>query len=168
MSTAEKTVPDRAAAIAARLEQRRKAAIKAVKVCQRQLCLDDETYRAMLQARTGKRSAADLSVTELGVVLDHLRHSGAKHAPQGVHADGRKRGTPAADRAELYKKVIALLQELQRTKGTPHTLAYADAICQRNGWCTRVDFANCNVLHHLVGALNRNLRSAQAAARKKA
>ncbi len=156
---------DRQKAAATRLEQRRKAAIKALKACQRQLAMEDSVYRAMLQARTGKTSAADLTVTELGVVLDHLRRAGANH---GVHADGRKRSTPAQDRESLYRKVIALLQELAKVDGKPYTMAYADAICSRNGWCTRVDFANPQVLTNLVGALNRNLRSKLAAARKKA
>jgi phage gp16-like protein len=151
-------------------EARRKAAIKAVKACQRQLGIDDDTYRAMLQARTGHASATLCSVEQLGVVLDHFKRNGAVNpkGEKGLHADGRKRQVPVADRAALMRKVAALLLELARVTGVVHTLAYADAICVRSHWCTRVDFASPQVLHSLVGALSRTLRSKQQAAEKAA
>lgn len=154
--------PQRQAAAASRTDVRRKAAIKAVKTCQRQLAMDDDTYRAMLQARTGKRSATELTLTELGVVLDHLRQAGANS--HGIHADGRKRKAPAEDRQALYKKVCALLAALAKATGKPYTMSYADAICVRNGWCSRIDFANAEVLHRVVAALSRNLSRTTAAA----
>jgi hypothetical protein len=55
-------------------------------------------------------------------------------------------------------KVHAMLSDLEQCTGQPHTLAYADAICQRNGWCDRVDFASPALLHRLVGALSRTLQ----------
>lgn len=136
-------------------ERKRKKYIKAVKAAQRQLGLDDATYRVMLQARTGQRSAADCSITQLGLVLDHLRRAGAAHPV----AAGKRRLVPTADRAALVQKVYALLAELEHITGVPHSMAYADAICQRNQWCTLVDFANPQILHQLVGALSRTLRT---------
>lgn len=155
-------VAARQKAQAERLEARRKATIKALKACVRQLQLSDADYRAMLQARTGHASATQCTPEQLGVVIAHLKRAGATPPPKvlakGLNADGRRRNVPSADRAPLMAKVAALLQELGRVTGTPYSMAYADAICQRNGWCTRVDFADPVVLHQLVGALGRTLR----------
>lgn len=153
--------------VAERLEAKRKAAIKAVKVCQRQLQMDDATYRAMLTARTGKASATELSLNELSLILNHLRRAGAIN-PKGASADGRRRTVPVAARADLMAKVHALLRELGQITGQPYSMAYADAICARNNWCTRVDFADPQTLHLLVGALSRTVRAKQRAANKAA
>lgn len=136
-------------------ERQRSARIIAIKAAQRQLGMDDATYRAMLEAQTGKSSATALTLPEMAHVLDYLRRNGAKHPNRD---GGRKRVAPALDRAALMGKVHALLSELERCTGHPHTLAYADAICQRNGWCDRVDFASPALLHRLVGALSRTLQ----------
>jgi hypothetical protein len=146
----------------ASLEQRRKAGIKAIKCAQRQLGLDDATYRTMLQAQTGKRSATELSVPEQGRVLDYLRRQGAANPRRAAYDGGRKRATPAPERAALMRKVHALLAELHRVTGEPHSLNYADAICKRNGWAERVDFCAPHDLHSLVGALARTLRAKAA------
>jgi phage gp16-like protein len=136
-------------------ERKRKKYIKAVKTAQRQLCMDDATYRVMLEARTGQRSATDCTLAQLGAVLDHLRRAGATHP----NAGSKRRLVPTADKASMMQKVWALLGELERVTGQPHSMAYADAICQRNQWCSLVDFANPQILHQLVGALNRTLRT---------
>ena len=135
--------------------RQRSARIVAIKAAQRQLGMDDATYRAMLMAQTGKASAKALTLPEMVHVLDYLRRCGAKHPSRD---GGRRRVAPALDRVALMGKVHALLSELERCTGQPYTLAYADAICQRNGWCDRVDFACPALLHRLVGALNRTLQ----------
>lgn len=165
-------VQQRQEAQAQRLEARRKASIKALKACVRQLGLDDATYRAMLQARTGHASATQCTAEQLGTVIAHLKAAGATPPPKvlakGVNADGRRRLVPAEDRAALHAKVVALLQELARVTGHSVSLAYADAICKKNGWCERVDFADPVVLHLLVGALARTLKWKTAAANRAA
>lgn len=135
--------------------RQRNARIVAIKAAQRQLGMDDASYRAMLTAQTGKSSATALTLPELACVLDYLRRCGAKHPSRD---GGRRRVAPALDRMTLMGKVHALLSELERCTGQPHTLTYADAICQRNGWCDRVDFASPALLHRLVGALSRTLK----------
>ena len=150
----------------AALEARRKRGIQAIKAAQRQLGLDDDTYRAMLQGQTGKRSAAELSVREQSKVLDYLRGLGAANPAQArrdaARTGGRKRGTPTADKHALLLQLGQLLDELGRVTGRPHTLNYADAICKRNGWADRVDFCSAVHLHALVGAVARTLRSKAA------
>lgn len=150
--TALQKTPAPALAVATR---QRSARIIAIKAAQRQLGMDDATYRAMLVAQTGKSSATALTLPEMARVLDYLRRCGARHPSRD---GGRKRTAPVPDRAALMSKVHALLGELERNTGQPHTLAYADAICQRNGWCDRVDFASPALLHRLVGALSRTLQ----------
>ncbi|MBY0409896.1 MAG: regulatory protein GemA [Burkholderiaceae bacterium] len=141
--------------VPATTERQRNARIVAIKAAQRHLGMDDATYRIMLVAQTGKSSATALTLPEMARVLDHLRRCGAKHPNRD---GGRRRVAPALDRVALMSKVHALLCELERCTGYPHTLAYADAICQRNGWCDRVDFASPALLHRLVGALSRTLQ----------
>lgn len=147
---------------AAALAQRRKAGIKAIKCAQRQMGLDDATYRALLEAQTGKRSCTELSVAEQSRVLDYMRRHGAPNPRRAGRDGGRKRPAPASDRAALMRKVHALLTELQHVTGEPHSLNYADAICKRNGWAERVDFCAPRDLHSLVGALARTLRAKAA------
>ncbi len=157
----------RRAAAAAALEQRRKRGVVAIKAAARQLGLDDGAYRELLAAQTrtpthpGKRSATELTLPEQAKVLDYMRRHGARHP---TRSGGRQRtATPAPDRAALVARVHALLAELSRVTGEAHSLRYADAICQRNGWCTAVDFADGPVLTRVVGALSRTVRHKAAA-----
>lgn len=145
-------------AAAATTDATRTRYIKAIKAKQRQLGLDEPTYRAMLLARTGKTSCKDCTLIELGNVSGYLTAQGATN-PKGLNADGRKRLATPPDRQALMGKVKALLAELHQVTGTPYTLAYADAICERNRWCTRVDFADAHILHRLVGALSHTVTS---------
>lgn len=146
------------------LEARRKAGVKAIKAAQRTLGLDDGAYRDLLEAQTqtptatGKRSATKLTLQEQSKVLDYMRQQGAANPKR---SGGKKRtAVPAADRAALTARVNTLLAELARVNGgTPYTLAYCDAICKRNGWASRVDFADPHTLHKLVGALSRTVRA---------
>lgn len=141
----------------------RKKAIKALKTKQGQLGMDDATYRAMLLGRTGKTSAKELNLTELGLVNNYLTACRAVN-PKGLNGDGRKRLATPPDKQALMGKVKAQLAELARITGTPYTLAYADAICANNGWCTRVDWGNAKILHDLVGALARTVAAKTKAA----
>jgi hypothetical protein len=59
----------------------------------RDLALDDDMYRDMLEARTGKRSAAELSMSEIAAVIAHLGRSGSAKrtvpaTPQGKMLQG--------------------------------------------------------------------------------
>jgi len=162
------------AAFAAAREAKRKQCVRAIKASQRQLGLDDGTYRDMLQAQTrsatqpGKRSASDLTLQEAAKVLDWMRRQGAINPKQPNRAAGKRRPAPSPDRAPLMAKVHALLTALGEATGQPHGLGYADAICKRNGWADAVDFCRTTDLHLLVGALSRTLRHRQEQAQAKA
>jgi len=79
----------------------RKALLAAVHAAKRAKGLDDDTYRDMLEARTGRRSAADLTDAQLHQVLDHLN---------GVQGPGRKpaAGAVAAKARALWISLHAL------------------------------------------------------------
>jgi len=142
---------------------RQLAQTKAIKAAQRQLGLDDDTYRAMLQRLTGKTSATQLTIPEGAKVLDHMRQAGAVNPNRANRDGGLRRPVVAADRAALMARINALLDDLSRVTGEPHTLRYADAICKRNAWASAVDMCSGPTLHLLVGALARTLRAKRQA-----
>lgn len=159
-------------------EARRLAQLRAIQAARRQLGLDDDTYRDMLEAQTrtpsrpGKRSAAALTVAEGARVLDWLKRAGAvnpKAAARPGHVpDTKRRPIARRERAPMMAKIHALLAELGRVTGEPHGMAYADAVCKRNGWADAVDFARDLDLHLVIGALSRTLRHRQAQADERA
>lgn len=140
------------------IEARRKNGIKAIKAAQRKLGLDDATYRTMLATITGRTSATELSLAQIGRVLDHLNRAGGASPKAKARAAGRTRPVPAKDRAALMAEVHGWLDELQRITGREHTLRYADAIAKRNGWGETVDMVAPQDLHQLVGALATTAR----------
>ncbi|MBL8350492.1 MAG: DUF1018 domain-containing protein [Burkholderiaceae bacterium] len=167
MNAAAAAQAPRPSPLQAAREDRLRRGLRAIKAAQRQLGMDDDSYRTMLAAQcAGKRSATELTMAEQAKVLDYLRRLGAVNPReaerQAARSGGRKRGTPAPDKAALRHKLNALLDELGRVTGEPHSLAYADAICKRNGWAERVDFCDSTSLRALVGAVARTLRAKAA------
>ena len=109
----------------------RKAPLRAVHASRRQLGLDDDTYRALLERVTGKRSAADLDAAQLRKVLNEMRRLGAAQPTQPREA-GRSKpahypGTPHnIDSLPAQIEVVeALLTEMRLSWG------YAEAIARR-------------------------------------
>lgn len=144
------------------LDDKRKQAIKAIKTKQRQLGMDDDTYRAMLLSRTGKTSATACTLTELGVVNGYLTAQGAVNPRSDRRATSGRRPVIAADRRALRGKVTMLLADLVDEAGITDSIAYVNAICSKNGWCTAIDFADAHILHKLVGALSHTLKARRA------
>ncbi len=56
------------------------SALAAIHIAKKDLKLDDDTYRDVLERVTGKRSAKDLTVVESGRVLDEMKRLGFKAA----------------------------------------------------------------------------------------
>lgn len=92
----------------------RKGLIASVKIAQKDLGMEDEDYRALLRAVTGKDSAAKCSVRELKAMLAELRLKGWRPRPR-----------IAAELLPLHRKIKALLASL----GRPRT--YAETIIKR-------------------------------------
>lgn len=72
------------------------AALKKVQIARKELRLDDETYRSVLERLTGHRSAADCNDDQLKVVLEEFK---AKGWTPRVVAGGQKARKPASRKA---------------------------------------------------------------------
>ncbi|WP_080964036.1 gp16 family protein [Chromobacterium subtsugae] len=84
--------------------QDRQRLIRLIHVAKRELALDDDSYRAILQ-RIGKQvSAADLTVPELNQVLEYLKRNGFKVRSKARQA---AQSRPLAQ-DEQHKKIRAL------------------------------------------------------------
>jgi len=77
----------------------RNGLIRKVQVARRELGLDDDSYRDLVERVTGKRSAGDCSVTQLEALVDELRGKGFKPKRAPKRAGNRK----MADGAEVAK-----------------------------------------------------------------
>jgi phage gp16-like protein len=99
-------VARRAANIVASPETKRRRAIAKIHCAKRDLGLDDETYRGLLERVTGRTSAADLDERALGAVLDELRRLGFR-SPRTSDPNQR----PGEPQERL---AIALWRDLER------------------------------------------------------
>lgn len=94
--------------------------IQMVKIGQKQLGMDDYSYRAMLQRLTGKSSATKCTIHELSKVLFELKEKGAKLAWFGVAKSGMKptayspvTGSQAV-KSEIAHKIRAVWIEMSK------------------------------------------------------
>ncbi len=90
----------------------RQGLIRLIHVAKRDLQLDDDTYRTILQRVAGKGSSSELTVPELEKVLEHMKRSGFKvrskgKAPRSAQPAKAKPSRPLAQDGES-KKVRAL------------------------------------------------------------
>ncbi len=85
----------------------RQRLIRLIHVAKRDLSLDDETYRSILQRFGRKESSSDLTVPELEQVLEHLKRSGFKV---------RSKGKPAKPKAVKAKPSRPLAQDAESKK----------------------------------------------------
>ena len=95
----------------------RQRLIRLIHVAKRDLSMDDDTYRAILQRIGKKASSADLTIPELEKVLEHLKRSGFKVRSKAKPAQA-KPSRPLAQDGES-KKIRALwlfLHELGAVK----------------------------------------------------
>lgn len=70
-------------------DEKRMRLIRLIHVARRDLALDEETYRAMLEGVTGKTSSADMNNHELNRVLEHMKRKGFKVRPAASAAPSR-------------------------------------------------------------------------------
>ena len=82
----------------------RRALIAKIKIAQKELGLDDLTYRAVLERVTGKRSCTECSIPELERVVEDLRQHG--FTPKKT-AGRRPNRRSSAD--PMMRKIEALL-----------------------------------------------------------
>lgn len=155
------------------------SALAKLHIAKKQLGLDDDTWRDLLERETGKRSSKDMSEGERGRVLDVLKKQGFKPVSKG----SRKglEGPYAAKLQALWiagwnlglireKDDAALLAFVKRQTGIDHTrfLRYHDdatrAIEALKAWLARdggVDWSKDRFLPDWTQANGYRIASAQ-------
>lgn len=93
-------------------QQPRDRAIKLIHVARRELGMDEDTYRTMLELVAGVKSAADLDGAGCQKVIDHMKTKGFKVKSKGTGKAAP--GVNAADADPQYRKIQALWGELER------------------------------------------------------
>jgi phage gp16-like protein len=109
----------------------RRRQLAAIHTAKRDLDIDDDQYRELLQQWTGKRSAGDLNGRERSQVLEQLRRIGADGRTR--YQVGQYPGTPANLHTEpMLQKIEAQLADMQLP------WAYADAIAKQQTGIGRI------------------------------
>ncbi len=121
-----------------------------IHIAKKDLGLDDETYRALLDRVAGVRSAKDLTPRQTGAVLAEFVRLGWESAP--AKKPGRKAPVAAPDRKKLMGKIEAFLAEAKRS------WAYADGIALRMFKVERVEWLDPGQLQKMVAALTYDAR----------
>lgn len=102
----------------------KKNLIAKIHIAKKDLCLDDETYRDVLERVTGKTSCKDMSLSELKAVIKDLKRLGFR--PQQSEASRLKHGrkpTTTPERQPLLDKIEAILADKDLHWHYAHALA---------------------------------------------
>lgn len=113
-----------------------------IHIAKKQLALDDETYRTMLQSVGGVASSRDLTSEGAAKVLRHLERCGFK-----PKANTGKRPSVTNARNPRMGKIEALLA----ASGRPWS--YADAIAKRVCKVESLRFCDGDMLSKVIAAL---------------
>jgi phage gp16-like protein len=82
--------------------------IQLIHIGRHDLCMEEDTYRAILRAQTGHDSAADCSVPQLERVLGHLKSAGFKvkvRASAGAQRKGGNRAMADDDQSRMIRGI---------------------------------------------------------------
>jgi len=130
-------------------DPRRAKDLARIHLAKKELGLDDDTYRDLLQSLTGQRSAAGLDAKGRWKVMQHLAQAGAKSA-RGDHP-----GKPAivrTDKAPLISKIEAQLAEAGRP------WAYVHAMAKKMFKHDQIQLCDPDQLRRIVAALAYDAR----------
>lgn len=122
----------------------RNPALAKIHIAKKELALDDDTYRAMLQSIAGVSSSKELTDVGVTKVLAHLQRCGWK--PRAAAKVGKKPSVSRGRKA-LVGKIEALLAEAKRP------WSYADAMAKRMFGVEKTDWLEAEQLVKLVAAL---------------
>lgn len=122
-------------------KDQRRALIAKIKIAQKQLDLDDDTYRAMLMRVAGANSCTKMDMRQLEAVLAELVAKG--FAPTKKHTAPKRRSSADA----MMGKIGALLADGKKP------WAYAHAMAKRMFGVDRVEWLTDEHMHKLVAAL---------------
>ena len=127
--------------------------ISMIKIAQKQLCIDDDAYRAMLIRITGQNSCAGLNLSQLNLVIDDLVKKGFKIQPKNpTHSTPVK--TPLYVHPDERDKVLSLwiaLADIGAVKNRSDIAlaAYCKKLTGKAHWHFQADYMN--VIESLKG-----------------
>lgn len=127
----------------------RKSELAMIHVAKKALALEDDDYRSILLAVTGKTSSAQLNGAGRKALIDHFKKIGFKVVAKNA---GRAKPTAAATRQRYITKIEAQLA----TAGRPW--AYADAMAKRICNIERIDWCEPADLLKIIAALSYDAR----------
>lgn len=131
-----------------REDQRRNADLAKIHIAKKQLGIDDDTYRLMIQNIGGVASAGDLNQAGRHAVLDHLKKIGFKQTFKGRPKNMEERGSRAAQ----LKKIEALLTIGKRP------WSYADALAKRICKVDKIAWVESDQLYKVITALRKQAK----------
>lgn len=125
-----------------------------IHIAKKQLGLDDDAYRAMLQMVAGVASAAHLTADGRQKVLAHLRKSGFRTRPGKKRFPGRPNmsGFAGTGKEAMLRKIEAYLAEAKRPWSYVHKMAEDMFDRKRVQWC------HPGQLHSIIAALEYDAR----------
>lgn len=132
---------------AARQPDPRTQQIRRIKTAQRQLDMDDATYRSLLMRVTGVNSCADMTHEQRNAVIKEFVRLGFKEVRK---SEQRKRwpGEPKnCDAVPMLRKVRALLTDAERP------WSYAHKLADKTFHVKRVEWLRDDQLHSLIAML---------------
>jgi phage gp16-like protein len=132
-----------------------KSLLAKIHIAKKDLGLDEDTYRAVLERLTGQRSAAGLDDRRLGLVLDEFKAKGWKPTVvaggQGSSAVDQKR-RPASH--PVARKARAMWISLHKLGAVENPSEQAlEAFAHRQLGVERLDWANQRLGYRLIEAL---------------
>lgn len=116
-----------------------------IQIARRQLGMEDDSYRALLERVAGVSSSTKLTPRQIGRVLAELERLG--WTSTSTKPAGRPAPQVTEDRQPLVNKIEAFLAEAGRP------WSYADAIGKRVCKVDRVEWMDCEQLRKLIAAL---------------
>lgn len=120
----------------------RRSLIAKIKIAQKELGLDDPTYRSVLARVTGKSSCTDCSIPELERVAEDMRQHGFKPTKSaGCRPNRRDSADP------MMRKIEALLLD------NGWSWNYAHGTAKKMFKVDRVEWLSDGNMHKLVAAL---------------
>lgn len=128
--------------------QPRNGLIAKIKIAQKELKMDDDTYRIVLQRVVGKISCTQMTMLELERVCAEMQRLGfapLRPAPEKIPLH-------FAEHSAQFKKIHVLL------KKNGKTWAYANGIAKKMFGKSKVNQCNGNEIRSIIAALNYHIK----------
>ncbi|SNR59469.1 Mu-like prophage protein gp16 [Humidesulfovibrio mexicanus] len=133
-----------------RTESRRSLLAK-VHIAAKDLGLQEDAYRDMLEGLTGQRSAAKLTDKQLAFVVGSLQRKGGWGAAPVEHAAKRHGAKPKPRASSSCDAMLKKIEALLADAGRPW--AYAESMARRMYQVERLEWATAEHLRGIIAAL---------------